>query len=260
MELVFPPLSHVDKTKKIKFPSKLSNHLSELVGIHIGDGHLACHPDQSEYMFQICGHQIKDKIYYDTIVYNLLRNLFHIDRKPKYFASKTYGYQLYSKGLFYFLRDNFHLPDGKKTHTVTIPKIFFKETRFLKYCLRGIIDTDFYFYIEHDKNPLVGAWFASRNLVIDLREAFFKLNIKSSILLDDFYIDKRTRKKYIRHRIMIRGKKQVHNWFNLIGTHHPLFLCKYINWQKGIYLKDKDILNNPDILDKFALVVSSSAK
>ena len=260
MKLIFPPLSDVDKIKEMKFPSKLSNSLSEFVGIHIGDGHLAYHKDQSEYFFQVCGHQIKDKIYYDIIIYNLLKKLFNIDRKPKYFSSKTYGYQIYSKGLFYFLWKNFKVPDGKKTHTVRIPKIFFKENKFMKHCLRGIIDTDFYFYIQKDKGPIVGAWFASRDLVIDLQHAFHILGIKSSIMLDDFYIDKRTGKKYIRHRILIRGKNQVNKWFEVIGTHHPLFLCKYTNWKRGINLKDIDILNNPKLLDNFALVDSSSAK
>src|SRR3989344_1551569 len=252
MEMKYPETSDGDKRKGMKFPSRLSHQLSELVGIHIGDGHLAHHKDEYEFIFQVCGHQIKDKIYYDIIIYNFLKNLFNIDKKPKYFKSRTYGYQIYSKGLFYFLRDNFELPDGKKTHIVRIPKIFFKETLFLPDCLRGIIDTDFYLTFNNGKRPMLAAWFASRNLVIDLQKAFKILGIESRIMLDDFYIDKRTDRKYVRHQIRISKKNEIHKCFKIVGTHHPLFKCKYYYWNKKIYLKDVDVLNNPRILSKFA--------
>ncbi len=257
MKLNQPVTSRIDKVKKIKFPSNLSNELSELIGIHIGDGHLAWHKSEYEYIFQLAGHPIKDKLYYDNFVTPLLNKLFNIKPKAIFMPCKVYGYQIYSKGIVTFLINNFNLPDGKKCHSVSIPNIFFDETKFLKYCLRGIIDTDFFLYLSEDRCTLA-AWFASKNLTLDLKKAFEVLGIRSCVFMDDFYIDKRNGKKYIRHRIQV-PKKDIRLWFEKIGTHHPVLKCKYINWTKGILLKDKDILNNPEMLDKFALVDSSNA-
>lgn len=258
MKLLYPETSKVDKIKKLTFPPVLTSGLSELVGIHIGDGHLAHHKSQYEYIFQLGGHKIKDKLYYDNFVTPLLRKLFNLNQPPKFLPCRVYGYQIYSKGIVNFLIKNFDFPNGKKSHIIGIPGIFFDDTKFLNHCLRGIIDTDFFLYLPDSNRKVLGAWFASKKLILDLKKSFEILGIRSNVVLDSSYTDKRTNRKYIRHRIQI-PMKYIHLWFKKIGTHHPVLRCKYINWKKGTLLKDIDILNNPSMLDKFAPEYSSSA-
>ena len=70
-------LSAWDKMRNVILPS-VSEDLAELVGIHIGDGHLGSRTHRKEFLFQISGHSIKDKKYYESFVMPLIKRLFNI--------------------------------------------------------------------------------------------------------------------------------------------------------------------------------------
>src|SRR5437879_4939310 len=240
MDLLQPDFSVFDSKKKLKFPLKINSELCEFVGLHIGDGHLAFHKDQKEYIFQISGHPIKDKVFYDNFVAPLVRELFNLNIIPRVLSNETYGFQIYSKALFLFLIKNFGLPDGKKARIVSIPKVF-KRKEYLIGCLRGIIDSDFYISFDR-KSAILGGWFASKALVTDLEKSFNSLGINCRCQYDSSYFDKRTGKRYKRHHIRVSKKEDFKKWFQIIGTNHPVLFLKYQNWLKCNFLTDKYIL------------------
>lgn len=251
-KLKFPEVSIFDKKKDLKFPSILSEGLAEIVGIHIGDGHLGFRKNRKgSYLFQLGGHLIKDKIYYEKFITPLLKNLFNLKVSPKMICGSIYGYQIYSKGLLFYLKNNFNLPVGKKFMAIDVPKIFFKNKNLLISCIRGIIDTDF--YVSFDENfPEVGGWFAGEKLVKTLESVLNNLKFKVKTRYNDKYFDKRTNKYYTRHHISLRGIENFGKWFKTIQTHHPVNYIKYKYWKNGFCLKDKNIITNPQLMDWIA--------
>ena len=146
----------------------------------------------------------------------------------------TYEIRVYSKSIALFFNSFLGLPFGKKSRTIRIPKII-KGTCVgavsdeMKACLRGIIDTDFYFVLDR-KSPELGAWFASRDLIIDLNEYFSRLGLEPKIRLDVKYFNNSSQKFLIRHQIRIRKKKDIRLWFEIIGTNNPKLYKRYIGF------------------------------
>lgn len=221
-----------DKKRKIQLP-KLTEKIAELVGIHIGDGHLGNRPIKNEYLFQITGHSEKDRQYYDTFVVPLINELFNV--KPRLNIKKnekTINIRVYSKGVFTYLNNEFSLPIGKKK-CIRIPEQFFNSNELLSACLRGIIDTDFFFSLN-EKHNIIGAWFSEKTLVRDINKGLSQLGIKSTTYYDRGYLDKRTNKYYNRHKIHISRKNDILAWYEKIGTHHPHMQIKYNKWKEPI--------------------------
>src|SRR4030043_1241187 len=139
--------SACDKMRNLKLPS-VSEELAELVGIHIGDGHLGGRTSRNEFLFQITGHSTNDKEYYESFVIPLIKKLFNIEPKKRFKKTeKTLEIKVYSKGTFKFLTKTFDLPIGRKKN-IRIPRLFFASDALLKACLRGIIDTDFFLSLD----------------------------------------------------------------------------------------------------------------
>jgi len=247
VKLKITDISDFDKKKNLELPNYLTNQLAEFVGIHIGDGHMSFRKDKGMYIFRLCGHLIKDKLYYDKFLTPLLKKLFNLTLKPKDLRNGTCGYHFSSKGLFIFLTSNFCLPIGRKNPSIRIPKIIWNDKEFLISCLRGIIDTDFSISFD-DTYPELGGWFATEKLVKDLERAFKLLKFDVRVRYNAGYLDKRTGKFYNRHHIRLRGKLNMERWHKIIGTHHPVLNTKYTYWRKGITLKDRDIIINPKII------------
>ena len=223
--------SAYDKMRGVRFPS-VSEDLAELVGIHIGDGHLGGRKHRDEFLFQISGHSVKDKEYYENFVIPLIKVLFNIEPTRRFKKSeRTLEIHVYSKGVFNFLTRAFDLPIGKKKG-IRIPGVFFTSESLLKSCLRGIIDTDFFFSLDK-KHVYLGAWFSEKSLVNDLEKAFSQLGIKAKVYYDRGYLDVRTGKYYNRHRIFISTRKDLDSWYHLIGSRHPSIISRYGSWKAG---------------------------
>ena len=217
--------------RNLKLPS-VSESLAELVGIHIGDGCLGSRTNRNEFLFQITGHSLKDKEYYESFVVPLIRELFNIEPRKRFKTSeRTLEIKVYSKGAFNFLAKTFDLTIGKKKD-IRIPRIFFASNALLKACLRGIIDTDFFFSLNK-KHVFLGAWFSEKSLVKDIEEAFSQLGIQSKVYYDRGYFDARTGRYYNRHKIYISTRKDLGSWCDLIGTHHPSIMSRYQCWKSG---------------------------
>ena len=87
-------------------------------------------------------------------------------------------------------------------------------------CIRGIIDTDF--YVNKDRNTIeLGAWFASKDLVLDLNEYLQLLGINPTIRLNVKHHDAINRKNKFRHSIRIRKQADIKKYLKKIGSFNP---------------------------------------
>ena len=202
-----------DLEKSIKIPKKLTPELAEIIGLHIGDGHLGYNKNKYSYVIQLMGNPKTEKLHYDNHISKLWKSIFNINLKLRNYPNKCYGFQVYSKAIGTFFNRALEMPIGKKSKTIRIPELIKKTCKNgiseeMISCLRGIIDTDF--YMNNDRGQLgLGAWFVSKNLVLDLQEYFKLLNIKPRVSLDINYYDSSSKKYLTRHRIIIRRKEDI---------------------------------------------------
>lgn len=233
--MVLISLSKADKKRGIKLPTILCPSLSELCGIHIGDGYLGHRKDKHEYLIQCTGNLKDDREHYDLHIKELWEKVFGIKVLPKERKDNTYEIRVYSKTIALFFNEFLEMPIGKKSKTIRIPNVI-KETcktgisEQMKACIRGIIDTDFYF-VRNNNTTELGAWFASRNLVIDLYDYLSLNGLKPRITLDNKYYNTSAKKMLIRHRIRICRKDDIKRWFDDIGTNNPKIYKRYIKFK-----------------------------
>ena|SRR3989344_6162587 len=140
MKLCQAKLIRQNSKRNIKFPSKVSVELAEMIGIHFGDGSL--YKDKKyNYVITYSGNLKSDKEYMDFI-FKLFFKLFNIHLKksinPK---NNSITLTLRSKDLFYFYKDCLKLPVGKKKD-LSIPYYIKDNKKFLIAFLRGLFDTD----------------------------------------------------------------------------------------------------------------------
>ncbi|MBN1214547.1 MAG: hypothetical protein JXA99_03800 [Candidatus Lokiarchaeota archaeon] len=204
--------------------------LAELLGIHIGDGYLGYRKERKSYLVQCMGNPRLDKQHYDLFMLSAWKKLFNIDLKLRNFQNGCYGFMVHSKAIGSFFHNSLEMPIGKKCKTINIPDIIkrtYKKriSQEIISCIRGIIDTDFFLTIDRG-HPELGAFFMSRNLVLDLNKYLKLIGMNPTISLDKEYFDTSCGKNLIRHRIRIRKKKDVKKWIYSIGTHNPKFYKK----------------------------------
>lgn len=223
--------SRSDLRKKIILPKKLTPELAELCGVHIGDGYLGFRKEKQEYLVQCSGHLQDDRAYYDQHLSKLWKSLFNVEIIPKARKDNTYEIRVYSKAIATFFHQFLQLPYGKKARTITFPKVIKdsckeKISPLMVSCIRGVIDTDFYFVLDRT-SPELGAWFASKPLVNDLYFYLQKLGLQPTKRVDVHYYNKSSNKMLTRHQLRIRKKKDIRLWFALIGTNNPKFYKRY---------------------------------
>jgi intein/homing endonuclease len=198
--------------KSVSFPAK-SKRLAELIGILLGDGNIQEYVIRGKgvatYCIRISGHLTEDKKYHENYVVPLCIKLFKVTPKIYFHKLKKERFiHLASKRLVNFFKKQ-GFPPGNKIHNkVTIPKWIFRNSLYLRACLRGLVDTDGSVY-------LAGKWiqicFKNFNLVLlsDFRKALIQLG---------FYASNITWNK-----VYISRKADVRKFYKEIGfsnTHH----------------------------------------
>jgi len=191
----------------------LSNELCEFIGAIIGDGFTNCY--QNHYITQLTGHRTLDYDYYAKHLIPKTRKIFKIPEKI-YQKNNWIRINYFSKDLFQMLTQRFKLPKGKKGNKLLIPKeIINSKKEFISKTLRGIYDTDGYFYYDQRKiyknpYPTIDLHMKSLNLLKQIQEVLKKFQIKSSI-----------REK--QSHLLIYGKKEVDKFLkeiNFKNTRH----------------------------------------
>lgn len=125
---------------------KLNIGLSELIGAIIGDGNTY---DKRPYYVEITGNSISDRQYFEYLV-NLINE--NLDYSPKlFFRAGALRIRINKKEFVEWVKD-LGIPAGKyKFRKVLIPQSIKKSKKFLKFCLRGIFDTDGYVALDKRK-------------------------------------------------------------------------------------------------------------
>jgi len=192
----------------IKNPSE---ELAELVGIILGDGNIW---SKTGYHYvKICGDSEKDKEYLLAYVKPLFEKLFrqkmhfHYHKKCKeLFLSKG------SRDIVLTLKYFGLKPGNKKKNNIEIPKWIFKSNKYLRACIRGLIDTD------GSLCPITGRdyhyiWFSSN--IENLRKSFDLAMKKLGFKTSKWNIrENRTPDVYIGGKEMIKKYTETINFKN----------------------------------------------
>ena len=78
-----------DLQKSIKIPKMLTPDLAEIIGPHIGDGHLGYKKDKYGYVIQLMGNPKTEKLHYDKYISKLWKSVFNIDKILYLFTCST---------------------------------------------------------------------------------------------------------------------------------------------------------------------------
>jgi len=152
---------------------KLNKKLSELIGIIIGDGNIYYNPKLRKYYFEITGDPKLERSYFEYIS-NLVQEIIH--KKPSIrIQDRGLKLRLYSKEFIEFLIKKLNFPYGKKSEIITIPKKI-NNWNLLKYCIRGITDTDGSLFLSKKENNL-----NYPSIEISTNSKFLALQIQKSL-------------------------------------------------------------------------------
>ena len=216
--------SSLGSLKNIKIPKK-DEKLAEFIGILLGDGNIHCYKKGKKigtYMVRIAGDSIKDFEYLTKHVSNLCEDLFGVKTKLyKQKGSSELMVIMHSRLIVDFLRKMGLRPGNKIDNQSTIPRWVWKNNKYLKACIRGLIDTDGSVYELKPQWPgLYQINFENRNITLlkDLREAFLKLDFKISNICG-----KRTKEGT---KIYLTRKDQIEKFYKEIGFSNPKHIVK----------------------------------
>jgi len=171
-----------DREKGIIIPNKLTEELSEDIGIHIGDGSMyKCNKKKTGYEFCYSAN-CKEKDHFERII-NLKKKLYNLKKFRVRKINNELRLLFNSKVISLFYNKVFGFPFGSKCKTVDIPPIIknCKDDRIIIGCIRGILDTDFGLSLKHRYGtiyPVLEGSFASKSLILSLSEVFDRLGLK----------------------------------------------------------------------------------
>lgn len=209
-----------------------SERLSEICGIHSGDGYLR--NDGKRVELDISGN-VEEKDFYDKHIIPLFNKTFKIKLKGKFFPSRnTYGFVIRKRDIIEFFHD-IGFPYGEKTTIVKIPRFVLKSNNvnYLKRFLRGFFDTDgcLTFDKKHKKYhyyPRIILVTCSYELFENVCEILGKIGI---LFHTQIYKSKKDNEN-TSYRIWVRGKNRVEKWISVIGCNNPSKLSRYKIWKE----------------------------
>lgn len=226
--MIFKLLNQSDKRRKITFPEK-NEELAEFMGILSGDGFINEYKTRQAYIIEITGNKLKDKDYLENFVVKMTKNLFNFI--PKIYEKKnenTIRLVICSKGIFYFLKENY-FPVGRKGEIVP-PKWIINNSLLLKKFIRGFFDTDGYLCLknkERKKYPVIGIVSKSKSLLTIMQDFLKSLGISSYLGSHSSNNNPRYEKSWIVYKLQISGNKNIKTFFKEIGSNNPRNLNKY---------------------------------
>jgi hypothetical protein len=226
-----------DKKKEIILPKYLSEDLAYLIGVHIGDGTMNIYrrKNQVDYFYELCGHEINDKLFYEYVMLPLFKNLFNINAKIRQNSKGCIGINIRSKALVSYLNECLGVSLGKKEF-VSIPEVILSSgLRNSLACIRGIFDTDFSLSFKKKKKlhsyPIISLNSLSDSLIFEISKILNKLEISGSIFTQ-LRNDRRFKCNRVQHLISISGKTNLEKWFKLIGSKNPSYISRYAVYKK----------------------------
>lgn len=208
---------------------ELNPKISELIGAIIGDGCIRYKPEMNQYYLEIVGNKDEEKQYFDHLK-NILKTEFNLDAHIK---TRARGLRLkvYSKLFVEFLINELNLHYNKeKGQNIIIPKQIIQNSELLKYCIRGITDTDGSLFLSKKSHredyPAIEISTTSKGLTLQLKE----------VLSNKFRIGFRTYqpKGFLTiYRLSLNGEGMVDKWYNEIGFSNQRNINRYKKLKNG---------------------------
>ncbi len=224
-------LTRYGRNKDVIFPDKLIPELAEEIGMHVGDGFLSA----KKYEYRLKGNK-NEKEYYDNFIKPLFKRLYNIDLNLKEYET-TYGFELYSKGLWIFKNRILGIPAGRKNDMAVPDIVRVKNKEILTAFIRGVFDTDgSVSFIKKYKTlgnyyPVISLSLKSKRLIFEIREILSMLGLDPSSSFDGNY-----------YRIDLNGYKRLEAYSKLIGWSNPKHLGKVIRWKKEYHDLGKEVM------------------
>ena len=208
---------------KLFVKPKENEKLAELFGIILGDGHLEILKIGKKircYSLNIAGHIKEDREYLLNYVNNLIEHIFkekaHIKLSPK---DNCVHVVIHGKNLTKFIQSKGIYPGNKKKNNQGIPDWIKGNKKFLKKCIRGLIDTDGSIHCISKNNKNLRICFTSYipKLIDDTRNSLISLGFHPSKIIKGnqiFLSRKEEIEKYIQE-INFKNKKHLNRYKRL---------------------------------------------
>ena len=186
---------------------------AELVGIMLGDGGIYSAKKGS--FLAVFGHSENDKEYLLNFVSNLLEKIFCIKSSIHYHRSlKEIRLQITRKNAIEKAKGFCLIPGDKVKNNVGIPEWIFSNKKFLRACIRGLIDTDGCVYAKWAYPWIPQIEFYS--VIPRLQEDFSK-----AMKVLDFKVSKWRVRNGVISTCGIYGKNEAFKYFQEIGFNNP---------------------------------------
>lgn len=250
--------SHIDKKRNLKLPDELTEDLAYLIGVHIADGSMNIYKRKYklDYFYQCTGHAVNELEWYKKTLLPLIKKIFNLSLKCFFEGEKTILFRFRSKGFLQFYNAVIGFPLGKKCSSIGIPEIVLDSPLAIKLaCIKGIFDSDFSLSFknkqrERNDYPVIKLSVRSKHLVKDVAEILTEVNFNYSTYESNVF-DKRINKTVQMFHIAVSGRKNLDNWFTLIGSRNPNNITKYKLWKIQGYCQPRtNVLERQNLLNK----------
>lgn len=172
--LLAPP----PRPRKPRVLARPSEDLAEIMGLMLGDGSVYINPRYGAYTIRICGHSHLDREYLLGFVSSIFERTFGIKLNYREHKNRKelFAYKQ-SKDLVHTLMIYGFPPGNKKKNNVGIPNWIMKNSKFLRACIRGLVDTDGSIYPRTRMHQVPSIWFKSSILALrrDFRQSLLQL-------------------------------------------------------------------------------------
>jgi len=207
-------LSYNDLKRNLRLPKYLDEELAEDIGIQIGDGSVPIVIDKKgtrHYKVACYGNRIEDINYFENKVIPLKQKLFNLILSLK--EDKNAGtcfVKVESKGIVSFYTKVIGIKEGKKLE-ISIPNLILNSPLPIQLaCLRGIADTDFSLVFKKDfkgvhRDPYIQLGCSSMILVNQISGILSKINIHSTLILNQKAKIKGRKREYLKHYLNVHG-------------------------------------------------------
>jgi len=208
-----------NNTKEFNIPNT-DEKLAETFGIILGDGHLSEIKKGNKvrvYCIRITGNSKTDKEYMYSYIPNLFEEVFK--EKGSVLKSKSINgcyFTIYGKNIVEFIKSKGINPGNKIENNQGIPDWIKKDLNLLKYCIRGLIDTDGSIHLISKSN---------KNLRIDYTSYIPKLlnEVREGLILSGFHPSKIINNQHI----FLSRQEEVDRYVKDVGFANSKNLNRY---------------------------------
>lgn len=220
-------LTKKDRDKGLFFPTRLSDELAELIGVHIGDGTMSCSKEAGAHVAYY-GNLQKDLEYFGHLR-GLIKGLFGIEANVKILESKSTVFILiYSKALCAFMNQCIGLPYGEKSKTIDVPLLVINSKKFCPCFISGLFDTDGCVFVQEGRYPTLKISTASKRLAGTLKEMLEELGFTP-------FISKKNRNPdNPGYDVVVKGSENFDRWIKIIGSSNPRNLKNIEKIKSGV--------------------------